>query len=69
MATLDPSQMLRSDFRNVPARQSVAAASGTMELVPRVRPLFCGGYGDMLAMARHRRRERDRLAAAQRHTA
>ena len=69
MATLDPSQMLRSDFRNVPARQSVAAASGPMELVPRIRPFFSGGYGDMLAMARHRRRERVRIAAAPCHVA
>jgi hypothetical protein len=66
VATLYPSQMLRSDFRDVPARESVAAASAPLDLVPRIRPLFSGGYGDMLAMARHRRRERDRTLAAQR---
>jgi hypothetical protein len=52
--------MLRSDFRDVPASESVAAANAPVDLVPRIRPLFSGGYADMLAMARHRRRERDR---------
>jgi hypothetical protein len=64
--TLDPSQMLRSDFRDVPARDSVAAVSAPLDLVPRIRPLFSGGYSDMLAMARHHRREHDRQLAAQR---
>jgi hypothetical protein len=62
----DLSQMLRSDFRDVPARESVAAASAPVDLVPRIRPLFSGGYSDMLAMARHRRREHERRLAAQR---
>ena len=69
MATLHPIQMLRSDFRDVPASRSVAAASGPVDLVPRIRPLFSGGYSDVLAMARHRRRERDRMAAARAHAA
>jgi hypothetical protein len=66
VATLDPSHMLRSDFRDVPARESVAAASVPLGLVPRIRPFFSGGYGDMLAMARHRRREHVRMLAVQR---
>jgi hypothetical protein len=69
VATLDSSQMLRSDVRDVPARESVAAANAPVDLVPRIRPLFSGGYADMLAMARHRRRERDRMAAARAHAA
>ncbi|GAA4343159.1 hypothetical protein [Microbacterium rhizosphaerae] len=69
MATLHPIQMLRSDFRDMPASQSVAATSGPVDLVPRIRPLFSGGYSDVLAMARHRRRERDRQTAARSHAA
>lgn len=68
MATLDPSQMLRSDFRDVPARESVAAVSAPLDLVPRIRPIFNGGCSDMLAVARHRRREHERRLVA-RHAA